>query len=71
MEEVMITLKVEGMTCGHCEQAVKKALAAVPGVERVVEVNHETQRAVVDGRSDAEALIAAVREEGFTAEVVE
>ena len=34
----MIELKVEGMTCGHCEQAVRQALAAVPGVRAVLAV---------------------------------
>lgn len=27
-----LTLKISGMTCGHCVAAVKKALAAVDGV---------------------------------------
>ena len=27
------TLAIDGMTCGHCVQAVTKALAAVPGVK--------------------------------------
>ena len=44
----MIRLKVEGMTCGHCEKAVEKALAAVPGVQRVVGVSREEQQAVVE-----------------------
>lgn len=26
------TLNIDGMTCGHCVQAVTKALSAVPGV---------------------------------------
>ncbi len=26
------TLSIDGMTCGHCVQAVTKALSAVPGV---------------------------------------
>jgi copper chaperone len=30
-----VTLKVNGMTCGGCENAVKRALAQVPGVETV------------------------------------
>ncbi|KHE67581.1 copper chaperone CopZ [Halobacillus sp. BBL2006] len=42
------TLKVEGMTCGHCEKAVKGALQELEGVEEVnvhlesgdVEVSH-------------------------------
>ena len=28
-----LTLHIEGMSCGHCLQAVNKALASVPGVE--------------------------------------
>lgn len=30
------TLLVEGMSCGHCEMAVKKAVGALEGVESVV-----------------------------------
>lgn len=66
----MIKLKVTGMTCGHCEGAVKKALAGVPGVERVVSVDRARQEAVVDGTPDASALVAAVFDEGYQAEVV-
>ena len=29
----MIELEVTNMTCGHCEMAVRKALAKVPGVD--------------------------------------
>lgn len=65
----MIELKVTGMTCGHCESAVNKALAAVPGVTQVVEVSREKNRAVVEGDADAQALIAAIAEEGYTAEL--
>jgi copper chaperone CopZ len=28
-----LTLYIEGMSCGHCLNAVNKALASVPGVE--------------------------------------
>ncbi|KAA3628269.1 MAG: heavy-metal-associated domain-containing protein [Proteobacteria bacterium] len=65
----MIELKVTGMTCGHCESAVNKALAAVAGVTRVVEVNREKNRVVVEGSADAQALIAVIKEEGYTAEL--
>ncbi len=27
-----IQLKVEGMSCGHCKQAVEKAVMALPGL---------------------------------------
>ena len=40
------TMKIEGMMCGHCEAAVKKALEALDGVE-AVEVSHEKGTAVL------------------------
>ena len=64
----MIKLKVTGMTCGHCEMAVKKALAQVPGVERVVSVDRGREEAVVEGAPELSALVAAIEEEGYQAE---
>lgn len=66
----MIELKVKGMTCGHCEKAVDRALAGVAGVTRVVTVSREAERVVVEGDSDVQALIDAIEEEGYTAELV-
>jgi copper chaperone len=66
----MIELKVTGMTCGHCEAAVNKALAAVPGVAQVVKVDRNEERVMVDGDADVSALIAAIEEEGYSAEVL-
>ncbi len=40
------TMKIEGMMCGHCEAAVKKALEAVDGVTSA-EVSHTSGTAVV------------------------
>ena len=65
----MIELKVTGMTCGHCEKGVRDALALVPGVTEVVEVSREHERAVVEGEPEPQALIAAIEEEGYQAEV--
>ena len=66
----MIELKVTGMTCGHCETAVKKALADVPGVSGVVKVSRDEERVIVDGDAELQALISAIEEEGYTAEPV-
>lgn len=41
-----ITIKIEGMMCGHCEATVKKALEALPTVESA-DVSHEKGTAVV------------------------
>ena len=65
----MVKLKVEGMTCNHCVMAVKKALSRVPGVERA-EVSLERGEALVEGNADPKALIRAVEEEGYRADVL-
>jgi len=65
----VIQIKVNGMTCGHCEGAVRKALAEVAGVTEVVEVDREKALAVVEGTPDVAALLEAIREEGYEAEV--
>ncbi|MGC8905662.1 CopZ family metallochaperone, partial [Thermus sp.] len=55
--------------CNHCIMAVKKALLRVPGVERA-EVSLEKGEALVEGVADPKALIQAVEEEGYKAEVL-
>ena len=40
------TMQINGMMCGHCEAAVKKALEAWEGVTEAV-VSHEAGTAVV------------------------
>lgn len=68
-EEIRLTttLKVTGMTCGHCVNHVTKALQAVAGVE-TAEVSLEDGTAVVTGQADAAALIQAVVDAGYSAE---
>ncbi|MET0065962.1 MAG: heavy metal translocating P-type ATPase [Candidatus Thiodiazotropha sp.] len=61
------TLKVIGMTCGHCVNHVTKALQAVPGVE-AAEVKLEDGSAVVTGSAEPAALIQAVVDAGYSAE---
>ena len=64
-----INLKITGMTCEHCVRAVTKALEGVPGVEKA-DVTLTPGEAVVHGQaSTAALLIAAVKEEGYEAEV--
>lgn len=61
-------LIVSGMTCGHCQTAVTKALQAVPGVEQV-DVDLTGGSAHVQGQADPQALIAAVKDEGYSARI--
>lgn len=61
-----LELAIKGMNCGSCVGRVERALAAVPGVERV-SVNLANERATVEGSVDAESLIAVIRELGYEA----
>jgi len=46
-----ITMKIEGMMCGHCEAAVKKALESLSEVE-IAEVSHTEGTAIVTLKSE-------------------
>ena len=67
METGHVALAITGMTCGHCVSAVKKALAAVPGVD-AVEVTLSPPRALVacdPSKTTVEMLTKATAEEGY------
>ena len=61
-----VTLKIKGMMCGHCEEAVRKALEAIPGVASA-EADHEKSIAVVDLAApvDEAAFKKAIEDEGY------
>lgn len=60
-----LTFSVPGMTCGHCEAAVKQEVGGVPGVTNV-EVDLGSKDVVVTGTGlDRDALVAAIDEAGF------
>ena len=65
-DEETVTIRIEGMMCEHCENAVKKALEAVPGVA-CAEASHEKGVAVVtlSGKADREAMRKAVEDEDY------
>jgi copper chaperone len=58
-------LEVPGMTCAHCESAVREELGALSGVAGV-EVDIEAKTVVVIGRDlESAALHGAIDEAGF------
>lgn len=61
------TIRIEGMMCGHCEAAVKKALEAVEGVASA-EVSHEKGTAIVTLSSAVsdDVLKKAVEDKDYT-----
>lgn len=61
-----VTLHIDGMSCGHCLNAVSQAIAAVPGA---------TLRSLTIGRAEVEVaerqpgsddLVTAVEEAGYS-----
>ena len=64
------TLKVTGMTCGMCVNHVTTALQSVPGV-KLAAVDLTSGTAVVkhDESGEPEAMVQAVVEEGYQAQV--
>jgi copper chaperone CopZ len=58
---------VPGMSCSHCEAAVKEEVSALAGVA-AVEVDLETKRVEVRGEGlDDGAIRAAIEEAGYEA----
>jgi copper chaperone len=67
-----IRLKVSGMSCEHCVQAVTKALENISGVTKA-SVSLERGTAEVETAAAAvppEQLVSAVKEAGYEAEVI-
>lgn len=63
-----ITLKVTGMSCGACVRHVSEALQTLVGVDSVT-VDLASGSARVQGSAVSAALIAALDEVGYPAEV--
>ena len=56
--------RVEGMSCGHCEAAVRDELVKVAGVH-AVEVDLGSKQVVVRGDFEDAAVRAAIDEAGY------
>lgn len=63
------TLKIEGMSCGHCSARVEKALNGIDGVEAKVDLNTKTAELNLSKDVADETLKKAVEDAGY--EVVE
>ena len=61
-------LKIEGMTCGHCQKRVEEALKAVKGVKgvQVSLVGKTAEIRYAAGKTDRQALVKAVTDAGYT-----
>ena len=66
---VDVTLHIEGMSCGHCLNAVNGALNSVPGA-RVVTVQQGRATVQVPSADLTGALVEAVEHAGYRATAV-
>lgn len=58
------TFQVQGMTCGHCEKAVTRALKQVdPQAE--VKIDRSQNKVEVQSEQPRDALVRAIAEEGY------
>ena len=60
------TYRIEGMSCGHCEAAIRDELEKVGGVEAVT-VDLGSKQVVVRGDFEDAAVRAAIAEAGYEA----
>lgn len=59
------TFNVQGMTCGHCEKAVTRALKQLdPQAE--VKIDRTSNTVEVDSTQARDALAQAIADEGYT-----
>lgn len=60
---------VTGMSCGHCEAAIRKEVERIPGVTSVA-VSAASGKLIVESGTplDDVAVVAAVDEAGYSAE---
>ena len=67
MEYRKATLKIEGMSCGHCSAAVERALKGVPGVKSVrVDLQGAQAEVTYDpAATDADEMWKAVQDAGY------
>ncbi|WP_236236645.1 heavy-metal-associated domain-containing protein [Pseudomonas faucium] len=64
----MQVFNVQGMTCGHCVKAVTRAVQE-QDAQAQVEVDLAAKEVRVRSALAPEQLLAAIREEGYQAEV--
>ena len=57
-------LIVKGMTCGHCEAAVKRAVKRV-APEAEVTIERMKDLVLIAGDVDVEGVNSAIRDEGY------
>ena len=63
-----LALRIEGMTCAHCAETVRRALESLPQVRARVSYPEAVAEIEAPAGTDAAALVEAVRRAGYRAE---
>jgi len=58
------TFDVQGMTCGHCEMAVKKAVMRLDP-QACIDIDRSQNQVVVQSEQPRESVAHAIKEEGY------
>lgn len=59
------TFNVQGMTCGHCEMAVRKAIQRLDS-QAQIEIDRTSGKVQVHSEQPRETVAHAIAEEGYT-----
>jgi copper chaperone len=59
------TFSVTGMTCGHCEKAVTRAVKALDA-QAEVRIDRPNNQVVIESAQPRDALAQAITDEGYT-----
>ena len=65
-----LTLKIDGMSCGHCVMSVQKALRALEGVQVDQVLVGSAQLQFDPARRQVNEILEAIRDEGFAPSAV-
>jgi len=56
--------QVSGMTCGHCEASVRRAIGELDP-QAVVQIDRASGKVVVESGQDRDAIAKAIEDEGY------
>ena len=62
----IINLTVTGMTCGHCEKAVKQAIKGVDA-NATIAVKRTENQVIVETTEATDTILTAITKEGYPA----
>jgi copper chaperone len=60
----MLDFRVEGMTCGHCEQAVTRAVQSVDPTAHV-RIDRAAEQVTVESAADPDTMRRAIESAGY------